>query len=94
MFPCIYNQSTRTTKELAARKAIRILEGGDIQNDGPYVDQQSPEFEKMVQTVARELGANSLMYQRLEDMAAAIGLPVERLCTYCWTGTDSLIINK
>ena len=27
MFPCIYNQSTRTTGELAARKAIRSIEG-------------------------------------------------------------------
>jgi amidophosphoribosyltransferase len=86
MFPCIYNQSTRTTKELAARKAIRILEGEDIQDAGQYVDPKSTAHEKMVQTVAKELGANSLMYQRIDDMAAAIGLPVERLCTYCWTG--------
>jgi amidophosphoribosyltransferase len=86
MFPCIYNQSTRTTKELAARKAIRILEGEDIQDAGQYVDPKSAAHEKMVQTVTKELGANSLMYQRIDDMAAAIGLPVERLCTYCWTG--------
>jgi amidophosphoribosyltransferase len=86
MFPCIYNQSTRTTKELAARKAIRILEGEDIQDAGQYADPKSTAHEKMVQTVAKELGANSLMYQRIDDMAAAIGLPVERLCTYCWTG--------
>jgi amidophosphoribosyltransferase len=86
MFPCIYNQSTRTTKELAARKAIRILEGEDIQDASQYVDPKSAMQGKMVQTVAKELGANSLMYQQLDDMAAAIGLPVERLCTYCWTG--------
>jgi len=86
MFPCIYNQSTRTTKELAARKAIRILEGEDIQSAGEYVDHNAAAHVKMVETVTRELGANSLMYQKLDDMAAAIGLPVERLCTYCWTG--------
>lgn len=28
----------------------------------------------------------NLQYQRLEDMIAAIGLPREKLCTYCWTG--------
>jgi amidophosphoribosyltransferase len=86
MFPCIYNQSTRTTKELAARKAIRILEGQDIQNADGYLDPKSSGHSKMVETVTRELGANSLMYQRLDDMASAIGLPVNRLCTYCWTG--------
>lgn len=88
MFPCVYNQSTRTLKELAARKAIRILEGADIQSADAYLDNKSPAHEKMVEMVARELGANSLMYQRLDDMAAAIGLPTERLCTYCWMGKE------
>jgi amidophosphoribosyltransferase len=88
MFPCIYNQSTRTTKELAARKAMRILEGEDIQNAGEYVDPKSSHHKKMVETVTKELGANSLMYQRLDDMAGAIGLPVERLCTFCWMGKE------
>jgi amidophosphoribosyltransferase len=86
MFPCIYNQSTRTTKELAARKAIRILEGSDISEVTEYLDPQSSKYEKMVNVVTRELGANSLMYQRLEDMAAAIGLPVDGLCKHCWMG--------
>jgi amidophosphoribosyltransferase len=86
MFPCVYNQSTRTTKELAARRAIRILEGGDIQEVSDYLDPKSQKHQKMVATVARELGANSLMYQALDDMASAIGLPVDRICTFCWTG--------
>jgi amidophosphoribosyltransferase len=89
MFPCIYNQSTRTTKELAARKAIRILEGEDIQSAGEYLDPKSAKHEKMVEAVTRELGAQSLMYQRLDDMAAAIGRPVDKLCTFCWTGKET-----
>jgi amidophosphoribosyltransferase len=88
MFPCIYNQSTRTTKELAARRAIRVLEGKDIQIAGDYLDPKSAKYEKMVQTVAEELEANSLMYQRLDDMSAAIGRPVDGVCTYCWTGKE------
>ncbi len=86
MFPCVYNQSTRTTKELAARRAIRLLEGSDIREVGEYLDRKSPKYEKMVATVARELGANSLMYQGLEDMASAIGLPIDGICKFCWTG--------
>jgi amidophosphoribosyltransferase len=88
MFPCIYNQSTRTTKELAARRAIRALEGKDIQDVTEYLDRKSPKYEKMVATIAQELGANSLMYQGLEDMATAIGLPVDGICTHCWTGRE------
>jgi amidophosphoribosyltransferase len=89
MFPCIYNQSTRSTKELAARRAIRSLEGSDIQDVSEYVDQKSPKYKKMVEAVARELGASSLMYQGLEDMASAIGRPADQICTYCWTGKSS-----
>jgi amidophosphoribosyltransferase len=89
MFPCIYGQSTRSTKELAARRAIRILEGNDIQDVAEYLDQKSPKYKKMVETVAQELGAASLMYQGLEDMASAIGRPVDKICTYCWNGRSS-----
>jgi amidophosphoribosyltransferase len=89
MFPCVYNQSTRTTKELAARRAIRTLEGEDVHDTSPYLDHNSSHYAKMVEAVARELGANSLMYQRLEDMASAIGLPVDKICTFCWTGKAS-----
>jgi len=86
MFPCIYNQSTRTTGELAARRAIRLLEGKDTQEVAEYLDRKSSKHIKMVETVANELGANSLMYQGLEDMAAAIGRPVDGICKYCWIG--------
>ncbi len=89
MFPCLYSQTTRTPKELAARRAIRILEGEDIQDVTPYLDRKSPQYAKMVETITREFGANSLMYQGLDDMASAIGLPVDRICTFCWTGRPS-----
>ena len=89
MFPCIYNQSTRSAGELAARRAIRMVEGKDVQDIAEYLDQKSPKFQKMVETIRRELGANSLMYQSLEDMASAIGRPVDNVCTYCWTGRSS-----
>jgi len=89
MFPCIYNQSTRTAGELAARKAIRILEGKDLQDISGYIDQKSLKYQKMVETVAHELGANSLVYQSLEDMASAIGRSVDEICTFCWTGRSS-----
>jgi len=52
---------------------MRILEGEDIQNAGEYVDPKSSHHEKMVETVTKELGANSLI-TGLDDMAGAIGL--------------------
>ncbi len=34
------------------------------------------------------LGLTTLRYQRLDDLVAAIGLPKEKLCTYCWDGAS------
>lgn len=89
MFPCIYNQSTRNAGELAARRVIRMIEGKDLQDISAYLDRNSPKYQHMVDTITRELGADSLLYQALEDMASAIGRPVDRICTYCWTGRQS-----
>jgi len=88
MFPCIYNLSTRSTKELAARKAIRALEGKDIEDVSEYLKPKSEKYEKMVNWISEDLGATTLRYQRLDDMVKAIGLPREKLCLYCWTGED------
>ncbi|MBD3388369.1 MAG: amidophosphoribosyltransferase [Candidatus Altiarchaeales archaeon] len=86
MFPCKYNLSTKTLEELAARKAIKSLEGDIKKNVDKYLDSDSDEYAKMVEWINNDLGSTSLMYQRLEDMIEAIGLPREKLCLYCWNG--------
>jgi amidophosphoribosyltransferase len=40
----------------------------------------------MVERIRERLGLTTLRYQRLDDMIKAIGLPREKLCTYCWNG--------
>ncbi|KPK89413.1 MAG: amidophosphoribosyltransferase, partial [Deltaproteobacteria bacterium SM23_61] len=86
MFPCRFALSTRSTSELAARRAIRSIEGTDIENVPEYLDSKSEKYAKMVEWIRRELGATSLRYQTLEDMIQAIGLPREKLCLHCWNG--------
>jgi len=88
MFPCIYNLSTRSISELAARKAIRALEGKDIEDVSEYLDPNSKKYKEMVDWIAKDLGVTSLKYQLLEDMVKAIGLPKDKLCLYCWIGKD------
>jgi len=88
MFPCVYNLSTRSIKELAARKAIRALEGRDIEDISRYLNPKSDEYQKMIDWINEDLGSTSLRYQLLDDMIKAIGLPREKLCLYCWTGED------
>jgi amidophosphoribosyltransferase len=86
MFPCKYNYSTRSTDELAARKAIKSLEGKNIKNVAKYLDETTPEHKKMVEWIRKDLGATTLKYQKLEDMISAIGLAEDKLCKYCWLG--------
>lgn len=86
MFPCKFCLSTRNISELAARRAIRALEGKDIEDISEYVDHNSVKYRKMVDWIARDLEVTTLRYQTIEDMIKAIGLPREKLCLYCWTG--------
>lgn len=86
MFPCRFCLSTRSIHELAARRAIKDIEGRDIEDVSEYIDWNTDKYKKMVDWIASDLGVTTLRYQRLEDMIEAIGLPREKLCLYCWTG--------
>ena len=89
MFPCKFALSTRSTSELAARRAIRGIEGKDIEDVSAYLDPTSEKYARMVEWIRRELGATTLVYQTIEDMIQAIGLPREKLCLHCWIGEKS-----
>jgi amidophosphoribosyltransferase len=86
MFPCRFNLSTRSIKELAARKAIRDIEGHDLKDVSEYLDHKSEKYKQMVKWIAGDLGVTTLRYQIVDDMVKAIGRPKEKLCLYCWTG--------
>jgi amidophosphoribosyltransferase len=40
----------------------------------------------MIEWIRKDLGVTTLRYQTIEEMIESIGLPKEKLCTYCWTG--------
>ncbi len=86
MFPCKFCLSTRSTSELAARRAIRALEGKDTEDVSEYIDPTTEKYAKMVKWIERDLEVTTLRYQTIDDMVNAIGLAKEKLCLYCWTG--------
>ena len=90
IYPCDFlNFSTsRSTLDLAGRKAITELEGTDETHLGAYATSGSEENEKMVDRIRHRLGLTTLRYQRLENLVDAIGLPKEKLCTHCWDGSS------
>ena len=77
---------SRSEMDLAGRKSIQELEGDNISNIEEYADPDSNKCQAMVKKISDKMGVTSLKYQRLDDMVRAIGLPKEKLCTYCWTG--------
>jgi len=88
MFPCKFNISTRKADELIARRAIDDIEGGHVEDVSAYLDPDGERYGRMIDWIAKDIGVTTLRYQRLDDMIEAIGLPRERLCTYCWTGCE------
>jgi amidophosphoribosyltransferase len=42
----------------------------------------------MVERIRHRLGLTTLQYQQLDDLVSAIGLPRDRLGTYCWDGRE------
>jgi amidophosphoribosyltransferase len=88
IFGCKFLNFSRSRSELdlAGRKAIKEIEGKDLANPEPYADCKSDKYCSMVERVRKRLGLTTLKYQHLHDMVEAIGLPKEKLCTYCWDG--------
>jgi len=88
LFPCEFLNfsESRSIMELAGRKAIHQLEG-DEADVKAYSDPDSEKYNAMVAQIAKNLDLDSLVYQRLDDMVKAIGLPKEKLCTHCWDGS-------
>jgi amidophosphoribosyltransferase len=89
MFPCDFLNfsQSRSPLELAARKAIQALEG-EQKNLEEYADPNSARHQTMIDKIAENLDLNSLVYQRIDDLVEAIGLPKEKLCTHCWDGSS------
>jgi amidophosphoribosyltransferase len=94
MFPCKFALSTRSIDELAARRAIRALEGHDTEDIQDYLDDRTEKYRKMVDWIAREIDVTTLRYQRIDDMVEAIGLPREKLCLQCWVGDVDLLEHR
>ena len=79
---------SRSELDLAARKAINELVGEDVGDLSEYAQAGSPKYQAMVDSIRKRLNLTTLQYQRLDDLVEAIGLPKEKLCTYCWDGAE------
>ena len=80
-----FSQS-KSELDLAARRAVKALDGDPDVHLDQYADPDTDRYHAMVEWIRENLGLTTLQYQRLDAMIAAIGLPRDRVCTYCWNG--------
>ncbi|MBU2634393.1 MAG: amidophosphoribosyltransferase [Nanoarchaeota archaeon] len=79
---------SRSELDLAGRMAIKELDGDDEKDLNEYSKSDSEKNIAMVEKIKQRLKLTTLKYQRLNDLVKAIGLPKEKLCTYCWDGVE------
>lgn len=90
VYACKFLDFSRSQSEydLVARKAINELEGDHVEDLKEYAREGTEKYKAMVERIRVRLNLTTLNYQRLDDLVEAIGLPKERICTYCWDGAD------
>ena len=86
--PFIGFTSSKSDLELITRRIIQDFEGDHTAKLDRYSTAGTPEYERMVNEIARRLGLSSLQFNKMEDLIASIGLPKERICTHCFDGSS------
>ena len=79
---------SRSVMDLAGRRAVAEIEGKEDADLAPYCRFGCAKYKEMVERIRARLNLTTLKYQKLEDLVKAIGLPKEKLCTYCWDGKE------
>lgn len=80
--------ASKSEMELISRRVIEELEGDSKKNLHLYMDDTTPQYANMVERIRQHLGVDTLKFNKLSTIAKAIGLPKDRLCTYCFDGTE------
>ena len=92
LYPCRFINFSRSKSvyDLITRRFIRGREGENA-DVSKYIDPNGEPYKAMVEYIREKLNLTTLRFQTVDDLIAAIGLPKEKLCTYCWTGVDPSI---
>ncbi len=90
IYPCEFLNfsQSRSTLDLAGRKAIKEIEGAEDKYLDQYAAAGSEKNLAMIDHVRKRLKLTSLKFQKMDDLVTAIGLPKKKLCTHCWDGSS------
>jgi len=91
MYGCKYLNFSRSTSdmELITRRTIMELEGPEgFRYIDEYSDTNTERGKALRKSICNKFGFASLEFQSLDGVIKSIGLPPEKLCTYCWNGKE------
>jgi amidophosphoribosyltransferase len=86
--PFIGFTASKSDQELITRRIIKDFEGDDRKNLERYATTDSPEYQRMVDEIARRLGLTTVKFAKLESLIESIGLPKCKVCTHCFDGSS------
>ena len=86
--PFVGFTASKSPLELITRRVIEELEGDADKNLEKYATTGSPEYEKMVSSIAERFGLTTLKFNTLETLIESIGLPKCKVCTHCFDGSS------
>lgn len=92
--PFINFTSSKSDMELITRRIIEKFEGDANKNLDKYATTNSPEYNRMVDEIAKELGLTSLKFNTIEQLIEAIGLPKCKVCTHCFDGSSNYTLKE
>ena len=93
VYGCKFLNFSRSSSEmdLITRRVIARLEGTEDVSEEvleQYTDPESEKYDQMFVERSKEVNFTSLRFNRFDDMLDEVGIPKEKLCTYCWNGKD------
>lgn len=94
IFPCPFlnYSASKSPLEFISRRVIKDLEGSHDKNLQEYAMYGSDKYVKMVDSIRKELKMNTLKFNTVDNLVAAIGLDKSCICTHCFDGSDKCAI--
>lgn len=92
--PFINFTSSKSDMELITRRIIESFEGDANKDLDKYATTDSPQYQRMVEAIRKQLGLTSLKFNTVEQLIEAIGLPKCKVCTHCFDGSSAYTLNE
>ena len=94
--PFVNFSASKNDLELITRRIIQDFEGENPSEETlkKYATTGTPEYDKMVQEIAKRLQLTTLKFSSLEALVKAIGLPKESICTHCFDGSSFYTLEE